>query len=287
MQTIQLDTRVGSLAANLYLPEGIEKPPVVIVTGAWTTVKEQMPAVYAKALAEQGYAALTFDFRGWGQSDDDIRFLENPQRKAQDISAVIDAVKSLEQVDGSRIAGLGVCASAGYMLDATAANANVKAVALVAPWLHDKSMATAIYGGEESVNNLLLASQQASQSAEPVYIEAASLTNESALMYQAPYYTETDRGLIAEYDNQFNVASWDGWLNYNAHLSALIQNKPVLMVASEDMALPAGAHQYLELAGDNVTATWFEGVSQFDFYDQPQAVSNAVEAITKHFAANL
>jgi len=287
MQAIQLETRVGTLAANLYLPEGVNNPPVVIVTGAWTTVKEQMPAVYASALAKKGYAALTFDFRGWGQSNDDIRFLENPQRKAQDISAVIDAVKSLEQVDGSRIAGLGICASAGYMLDATAANANVNAVALVAPWLHDKAMATAIYGGEESVSNLLTAAEQAAKSAEPVYIEAASLTNESALMYQAPYYTETDRGLIAEYDNQFNVASWDGWLNYNSHLSALIQNKPVLMVASEEMALPAGAHQYLELAGENVNATWLEGITQFDFYDQPAAVSKAVEAVATHFATNL
>ena len=41
MQAITLNTEVGPLAANLYLPKGVEKPPVVV--GAWTTVKEQMP----------------------------------------------------------------------------------------------------------------------------------------------------------------------------------------------------------------------------------------------------
>ena len=48
------------------------------------------------------------------------------------------------------------------------------------------------------------------------YLEAASLTNDKAVMYQAPYYTETDRGLIPEYDSKFNVASWNGWLTYDA-----------------------------------------------------------------------
>lgn len=285
MQAIQLNTRVGALAANLYLPEGVEKPPVVIITGAWTTVKEQMPAVYAAALADKGYATLTFDFRGWGQSADSIRYLEDPSRKTDDIRAVIDAVAKLEQVDGSRIAGIGVCASAGYMLDAVAGNDKVTAAAVVAPWLHNLEMATAIYGGEESVKGLL-ASAEAAKGGE-VYLEAASTTNEDALMYNAPYYTETDRGLIPAYDNQFNIASWTGWLNYDAQLSAYKLTQPTLMVASEAMALPAGAHMYLDNAGDNVNAVWLDGITQFDFYDQPEAVKNAVDAISKHFEANL
>ncbi|MBC7002998.1 alpha/beta hydrolase [Photobacterium sp. BZF1] len=287
MEHIKLNTGVGQLAANLYLPEGVENPPVVIVTGAWTTVKEQMPAVYAQALADKGYAAVTFDFRGWGQSVDSVRYFENPSRKTEDIRAVIDAVAELDQVDGKRIGGLGICASAGYMLDAVAGNDKVKAATVVAPWLHDQAMATAIYGGEESVKGLLAASEQAASSDVPVHIEAASTTNEASLMYQAPYYTETDRGLIPEYDNQFNVASWDGWLNYDAQLSAAKQDKPIMMVASEAMALPAGAHQYLGKAGANVQATWLEDISQFDFYDQPEAVSQAVDIVVKHFESSL
>lgn len=286
-QAIQLDTRVGTLAADLYLPDGADNPPVVIVTGAWTTVKEQMPATYAKALAENGYAAVTFDFRGWGASKDVVQYLEDPARKTEDIRAVIEAVSNLEVVDGSRIAGLGVCASAGYMLDAVAGNDKIKAAAVVAPWLHDKAMATAIYGGEESAANLIAAANRAKESAEAVIIEAASTTNSDALMYQAPYYTEADRGLIPEYDNKFNVASWGGWLNYDALQSAKMQNKPVVMVASEDMALPAGAHAYLEGAGDNVGAVWLEGVSQFDFYDQPKPVADAVDVVVKHLEVNL
>lgn len=106
-------------------------------------------------------------------------------------------------------------------------------------------------------------------------------------MFQAPYYTENDRGLIPEYDNQYNVASWTGWLNYDAQASAATQDKPVLMVASEAMALPAGVHRYIENAGSNVNAVWLYDINQFDFYDQPEAVKLAVDEVVEHFEANL
>ncbi|ELA6588971.1 alpha/beta hydrolase [Vibrio alginolyticus] len=287
MKHIELNTQVGQLAANLYLPKDAKNAPVVIVTGAWTTVKEQMPAVYAQALAERGYAALTFDFRGWGESKDQVMYLEDPARKTADIRAVIEAVSQLNGVDASRIGGLGICASAGYMLDAVVSSDKVKAAAVVAPWLHDKAMATEIYGGEESAKNLLAAAEEAARSAAPVYIEAASTTNQNALMFHAPYYTETDRGLIPEYDNQYNVASWTGWLNYDAQASAAKQDKPVLLVTSEAMALPAGAHRYIANAGSTVNAVWLADINQFDFYDQPQAVKRAVDEVVAHFEVNL
>ena len=71
---------VGSdrVAGHLYLPsrfDGSERIPGVVVTGAWTTVKEQMAATYAAEMAGRGFAALTFDFRGWGASSGAPRFL--------------------------------------------------------------------------------------------------------------------------------------------------------------------------------------------------------------------
>lgn len=283
MKKLSLKTPIGSLAAHLYLPESESKAPVVIVTGAWTTVKEQMPTTYAKALTERGFAALVFDFRGWGESADVVKYLEDPARKTDDIRAVIDAVSALDEIDGQKIAGLGVCASAGYMLDAVSGNDKVTAAAVVAPWLHDRALVNAIYGGEEQVNSLIKTGEEMAVVETPVYIEAASTTNDSSLMFQAPYYTESDRGLIPEYDNQFNLASWKGWLTYDAQVGAAVQDKPVLMVASDAMALPDGAKAYLEQSPDNVSAVWLDGVSQFDFYDVPQHVNASADAIAEFF----
>ncbi len=84
------------MVANLYLREGVVNPPVVIISRAWTTVKEQMPTVYAETLVKKGYAVVTFDFRSWGQSADLVRFMEDPGRKTVDIAEVIGAVAKMK-----------------------------------------------------------------------------------------------------------------------------------------------------------------------------------------------
>jgi fermentation-respiration switch protein FrsA (DUF1100 family) len=45
----------------------------VVVTGSWLNVKEQMALVYARALAERGFTAFTYDFSGWGASGGALR----------------------------------------------------------------------------------------------------------------------------------------------------------------------------------------------------------------------
>ena len=53
------------------------------------------------------------------------------------------------------------------------------------------------------------------------------------------------------------------------------------------MAVRQGAHQYLENAADSVKAIWLENINQFDFYDQPEAVEKAVNAVVSHFNSAL
>ncbi len=279
-----------SLHGNLYLPDSYQEGdrlPGVVVTGAWTTVKEQMPATYAAALADRGYAALVFDFRGWGESPDAAPYLEHPQRKIEDIHAAVNHMLTRPEIDPAHIAGLGICASAGYMSDTALQNSAVKSVALVAPWLHNPAIVEQVYGGSEGVTQLLEAGRTAEQADAPVIIEAASTTNENALMYKAPYYTEADRGFIPEYDNKFNVASWEPWLTYDAISTADALQTPTLLVHSDAAAIPQGAKEYARRMGDNATTLWLDDVTQFDFYDREDAVETAVDAAVEHFRRTL
>ncbi|NEP84785.1 MAG: alpha/beta hydrolase [Okeania sp. SIO3B3] len=214
MKNITFESNNQTLAGNLYLPDDYQqgtKLPGVIVTGAWTTVKEQMPATYAEEMADRGYAVLTFDFRNWGKSEGNERQLENPTNKTEDIIAAANYLTTLPEVDASRIAGLGICASAGYMVDAAVQSDDIQAIALVAPWLHNQEIVNQVYGGEESVQKLIETSRQAEAKYETTgklsLIPAASTTDENALMYQAPYYAEENRGMIPKYVNEFNLAS--------------------------------------------------------------------------------
>ena len=119
--------------------------------GRMDDVKEQMPGTYARELAARGNAALAFDFSGWGESEGVPRFVEDPVVKTADIHSAVAFLAGLEEVDGSAISGLGVCASSGYKASAVADSDKLRNLALAASWLHDPEMAEGIHGGAEAV----------------------------------------------------------------------------------------------------------------------------------------
>ncbi|MEO1009281.1 MAG: CocE/NonD family hydrolase [Planctomycetota bacterium] len=274
-----------TLVGHLYLPDGHDarRLPGLVVTGAWTTVKEQMPATCAAVMAGRGFAVLTFDFRGWGDSEGHPRFLEDPERKTEDIIAATTYLAARPEVDAARIGGLGVCASAGYMSDAAHRSPVVRAIGLSAPWLHNDAIAESVYGGPEGVANLVAAGREAAASDEPVIIEAASTTNEAALVFNVPYYTEADRGLVETYDNRFNVASWEPWLAYDAISIGDSLRKPTLVVHSRAAVIPEGVTEFAARMGGHARIMWLDGITQFDFYDQPAPIAMAADALAEHF----
>ena len=144
-------------------------------------------------------------------------------------------------------------------------------------------MAEAIYGGAEAVADLIAASE--AEGATNTVLLGASATDADSVMYQAPYYTEADRGLISAYDNKFSVASWKPWLTYNAQTSADRLSKPMLMVVSPAIALPAGAEAYRSRTKAPVTTLCLgEDVTQFDFYDREDVVTTTADAIAEFLA---
>jgi fermentation-respiration switch protein FrsA (DUF1100 family) len=275
------------LKGTIYKPaEATEPLPGAIVTGAWTTVKEQMAGTYARELASRGVVALAFDFTGWGESGGDRRYVEDPVIKTADIHAAADYMESRDDVAPGSLAGLGVCASSGYMADAVANSDMLSKLALVAPWLHDPAMAETIYGGPESAAALIAASEAETHSDSPTVLLAASTTDETAPMFQAPYYTEEHRGLIPRFDNKFSVLTWKPWLTYDAQASADRLTKPMLMVGSPSIALPAGAAAYEARTRAPLEKLWLgEDVTQFDFYDRKDAVTAAADAVAEFLSA--
>ncbi len=292
----QVETRIltfenegAVLSGTLYLPEGHDGSalPAVVVTGAWTTVEEQMPSLYAKEMVERGFAAFTFDFRGWGKSDDlpqNVRFVENPKAKTSDIRAAFEFVATLPEVDPTRINGLGICASAGYMVDAVAGNERVQRIGLVAPWLQNAEIVNAVYGGEEGVQTLIDVSR-AAEAADGQIIPAAGPEGaEGVLMPIGGYYYDEDRGAVPAYDNRWNNAGWEGWLTYHPADNADRLTQPLAIVHSEAAAIPQGVRTFLAGFTGDATLQMLEDVTQFDFYDNPEDVTRAADTMAKHFA---
>lgn len=287
---VTFENQGAMMSGTLYLPEERSDAPLpaVVVTGAWTSVQEQMPANYAREMAERGFAAFTFDFRGWGKSGDlpnKVRFVESPSAKTSDIRAAIAFVATLPDVDADRIHGLGICASAGYMVDAVSGNPLVQRVGLVAPWLQNSGIVEDVYGGKEGVAGLISISKAAEKKGGEVIPAAGPEGAEGVLMPIGGYYYEADRGAIPEYDNKWNNAGWEGWLTYTPADNPQRLDKPLAVVHSESAAIPQGVQTFLAGFAGDATAQWLEGVTQFDFYDNPEDVTRAADTVANHFRA--
>ena len=283
------------MVGNLYLPADAPAGtplPAAIVTGAWMTVKEQMPGRYARELAQRGFAALAFDFRDWGESGGALRQREVPATKIADIRAAAAFLATRSEIDATRIGALGVCASAGYMAAAVAADPLFRAVAFVAPWFHDAEIVHTVYGGEEGVQRLIAtgraAAAQQARTGTPKLATAASLSDATAVMFGVPYYTDAARGQLPAWRNQTDLAFWEGWLTFDGIAASRRLTQPTLVVHSEAAVIPQGAHRFVaRLAASQKSERWLESVTQFDFYDQDRPVGEASDLVAAHLARHL
>ena len=278
------------VVGRLHLPSDYkqgQRLPALVVTGAWMTVKEQMAGRYAEEMAKRGFAALDFDFRGWGESGGARRQFEDPKAKIEDILAAVAYLRTRPESDKDHVGGLGICASSGYMVTAATRTKDLKAVALVAPWLHDREIVEQTYGGKEGVAKLVAAGRAAQaefdRTGAQSFLPAASLTDERAIMFKAPYYTEPARGMIPQWRNEADPALWEGWLTFDAIQAAPRLSQPFFMVHSEAAAIPQGAHRFYAGLAAPKGELWLDNVTQFEFYDREEPVGLASDAVAAHF----
>ena len=286
VKKVSFESEGSKLIGNLFYPKGYEEGksyPAVIVTGSWTTVKEQMAGLYAQKIADKGYITLAFDFSGFGESEGTPRYYESPDKKVKDIKNAITFMETLTGVDKGKIALFGVCASSGYDARVAAEDPRVKALVTVAAWLHDGEAVKLIYGGAEGVQSRIeqakKAKEQYSKTGNSEFIPSISKSDKSAAMFgDFDYYLNSSRGAIPQWSAaKFNVMSWEDWLTYNPMPVAKNIKVPVLMIHSDGAVLPDYAKRFFsDIPVNQKELFWTEG-TQFDFYDQPKQVSESVK----------
>ncbi|MFJ3086725.1 alpha/beta hydrolase [Streptomyces sp. NPDC086838] len=283
----------GKLAGNLYLPDADAAAAAqgVLIAGTWTSVKEQMADRYAQELAARGYAALSFDFTGYGESEGQPRDYESPALKTGDLGAAADFLADHPAVADGTLGVLGVCAGAMYASAFAAQDARVRSLALIAPWLHDRRICEENYGGPEGIEAKKEAAAEAGrryeETGEVTYVPVVSgSTPEAAMPFDIDFYLNPERGGIPQWPNRYAVMAWTEWLDHDAIAVAPRVTVPTLLVHSEDAAIPDGARRFHNALTGPAELLWTDG-SQFDFYDQSPQVRLAADAAAEHFARTL
>lgn len=294
VERVTFDSHGQKLVGMLHIPSVAARTPAVIVTGSWTTIKEQMPANYAPLLAEAGLVALTFDFRGYGESEGQPRDVESAVAKAEDIRAAVSFLQGNANVDGERIGVLPICASAGYTVLAAKDEPGIKSIAMIAPWLHNRPIVESFYGGAAGVAERLekarTARKRFNETGTVEYVKAASNSDTTAAMYgegdALDYYLNPKRGARPQWGARFAVMAWKEWLEFDPIAMAPHVKVPTRLVTGEQTATPGGARQFASGMTAPHDIVSLDG-TQFDFYDNPKTVAVAAAAAVEHFRSTL
>jgi dienelactone hydrolase len=165
------------MSGDLFYPadakEG-DKFPAILLCHGWGGVKEHLRRTYAPRFAAAGFVVLTFDYRGWGESDSRlvmhepmpkpdadgnvtvkaqaIRELVDPFDQLEDIRNAINFLEGEAMVDTTKIGLWGSSFGGGLVLQTAINDPRVKCVvdqvgavnardAAVQPYLNDGGMA--------------------------------------------------------------------------------------------------------------------------------------------------
>ncbi|BFP40853.1 hypothetical protein FGF1_16980 [Flavobacteriaceae bacterium GF1] len=282
------------LKGHLFLPpnfDAAKKYPAAIVTGSWTSVKEQMPDEYASVMAKDGFITLTFDFTGFGESEGQPRQVEDYNLKIDDIKAAVDYLIQHNNVDEENLSGLGVCASSGYMAHATAQDKRIKRLVLVAPWLHNPEIAKMIYDSRPGgTAGLLQAAKDAkvnyAETGQMAYVLAASELDPLSAMYVPQnafdYYLNPSKAAGPKYDNRFAIGSWEPWLTFDGISVGKDISQPVFIVHSESGAVPQGTKDFYGLLPGEKDIKWLNDYNQQQLYFETDAVNAAMGEVVAY-----
>jgi pimeloyl-ACP methyl ester carboxylesterase len=121
-------------AAWLYLPTGVERPPVVIMAHGFGAERTFGLEPFAERFAQAGLAVFLFDYRCFGESGGEPRNWVSPRRHLQDWEAALAHVKNLAAIDASRIALWGTSFSGGHVIVVAAQHPEISAVVAQVPF---------------------------------------------------------------------------------------------------------------------------------------------------------
>ena len=133
-------TTQGSRCSGwLYLPDGVSRPPVVIMAHGFGAEKVFRLPEYAARFADHGLAVYVFDYRNFGDSEGRPRNLVDPVRHLEDWQSALAHVRGLAEVDSGRLGLWGTSFAGGHVIVTAARDQNVRAVVSQVPFVDGRA----------------------------------------------------------------------------------------------------------------------------------------------------
>jgi dienelactone hydrolase len=272
------------LSGNLFFPKSLkvgEKLPAVILCHGWGGVRAHLNQAYAPHIAAAGYVVLTFDYRGWGDSDcrlilrqkmpewdkngeavvrvQAVRMLVDPMDQTEDIINCIDFIVGEQNVDTEQIGLWGTSYGGGHVLYVAAHDERVKCIVSQVPSMDSRGIPLYLKRSPEKENT-----QRARGEIDPVPQGFTAFD-----LPGTPYVSRMANYAPVEFASQLKIPM-------------------LVIVAEKEELMDNKVHGLLAYnrAKDNVPAKYevMKGLTHFDIYakGRMKAINLAVEWLNEH-----
>lgn len=270
-----------SCAAWLYAASGREtEAPVVVMAHGLSGTRRDRLGAFAGRFAAEGFAALVFDHRGFGDSGGESDLFD-PVRQLEDWRAAIAFARSLAAIDSSKVATFGSSMGGGNALVAAAGDPDVAAAISQVPFLDIVRQAHR--------SSPLVTARMLAAAARGAYLPAVGQPHEPALI-NAPGGEEGWRRVVSiGEDSRWRNRVSSRWLlgapfRPAKHASKLHCPWLVCVGEADRVAKPGPAIAAAKRAPKGELRT-YPGVDHFDIYDGPAheaVVADEIEFLRRH-----
>jgi fermentation-respiration switch protein FrsA (DUF1100 family) len=207
-RAVTLQSEDVEIAGDLWIPDGTEAGPAVVIGHGTAMVKEALVAP-AEYLCRAGFAVLAIDYRGFGLSAGEPRGGVFPRRHVEDFRSAISWLGKQDGVDPERI---GIWAPNGIVIQVAAVDRRVKAVVAQSPIVDGRRWVRELRSGFvwEELLDALQADRERRDAGEPgARVPLASPTGEICIVpVQLPEGFVPDPDDTNPVRNPFRLKTW-------------------------------------------------------------------------------
>jgi len=286
-------------SGTFYIPDGFETrrkaPAIVLASGFAGEQSFGVSAAFAERFSREGFVALTFDYRHFGDSEGEPRHQLFPLDEVEDVRNAVTWTAGQPEVDSSRISLWGTSYGGGIVVYAASFDHRVKAVIAQVPYLVDiETRVTQDPVGWARQGEFLQQDRtERYATGRGGVIKVVSAKGEPCVLPGKESYDEYDalaRGSPKRpptWRNEITLESLEKIREFDpVHTISLLSPTPLLIVAAqEDSMIPIEVlREATRRAGNHATLTEFP-MKHFEVYNEawlPRVAAIENEWLKKH-----
>lgn len=265
------DSQSVKCAASLHLPPGTQPFPVILMAHGWGGVQDALTLPFYPRFLEAGFAVMTFDYRGWGESEGQPRQVINPQHREHDIEQALSHLKAQPQIDSASIVLWGTSFGGGHAVSVAARHPELLGVIAQVPMLDGMAAVTAtpllrllrfgLYAGIDLLRG-----------SKPLYVPVVSPPGTFSSMDRDGAAEAMQRGLEAKggtYDNRVAARSLLTMGPYRPFKALKHIKIPALIVGATRDSVAPFVEQKIHAIGNPCLQLETLDANHFDPYFEP------------------